>query len=159
MPYESLDSVISALKEYEEYLGQLVERLRKVTDRLRVEDADEWPKKIKKVEERLFSIETKVSTFLSQISLEEKSAYPYLKPLIVRCKNWEEFKSLSSNADVVSFLSEENQKFFQITALKEDKIIIYSGEFPNYIKLLKVWISKELNTENRKVVEGILALE
>lgn len=159
MPYESLDSVISALKGYEEYLGQLVERLRKVTDKSRVEDADKWPKKIKNVEEKLFSIEAEVSNFLSQISSEEKSTYPYPKPLIVRCKNWEEFKSFSSNADVVSFLSEENQKFFQVTALKEDKIIIYSGEFPNYIKLLKAWISKELNTENEKVVEGILALE
>jgi hypothetical protein len=160
MSYDSLDSVSDALNEYEEYLGDLVARLQKITGKLeKVDDAEDWSKKIRKVEERLFAIERQISDFLGHISQERKLFYSYSKPLIVRFKNWEEFKNFSSNAELISFLKEEDKKSIQVTALKDGKVVAYCGQFPDYAKLLKTWISTELNTENRKVVEGVLAWE
>lgn len=158
--YESLDSVINVLKEYEEYLDELVTRFRKITGKLEnVEYTEEFPKKIKKVEKRLSVIEAKISSFLSHITSEKKLISPYSKLLVVRCKNWQEFKTFSVNAELISFLVEDSESFFQVTSLKDGKILTYSGEIPDYTKLLKAWISRELSIENQKVVEGVLSLE
>ncbi|MEM3730536.1 MAG: hypothetical protein QW667_08270 [Candidatus Bathyarchaeia archaeon] len=158
MSYESLDSVINVLKWYEEYLGNLITKLRKITGELgKAEDAHEWQKKIKSVENRLFSIEAKVSDFLRQI-YDEKLAYALLRPPIVRCWSWDEFKNSSCNAELVSFLVEERERCFQVTALKDGKIFVYGGDFPSYGELLKTWISRELSAEDKKVVEGVLSL-
>lgn len=155
MACESLESVINALKKYQEYLGALNAKFKDTIDKMEgFEDAGDLPKKIGKVKQSLSTIETDVSNFLNQFSLEEKLAYPYSKPIIVRYKNWEEFQKFSSNAELVSFLIEESERFFQVTAFKNGKIMIYSGHFPEYATLLKTWISKELKAE--KVVEGVL---
>lgn len=157
MAYESLDSVINALKRYQEYLGALNAKFKEIIDKIEgFEDSEDLPKRIGKVKQSLSTIEADVSNFLNQLSSEETLAYPYSKPIIVRYKNWEEFKKFSSNAELVSFLIKESERVFQVTAFKNGKIMIYSGIFPEYATLLKTWISKELNAEKEKVVEGVL---
>lgn len=160
MFYKSLDSVINTLQKYEEYLSKLVISLQNIIRDLEiVEGEEERLKKFRKVEERLSKIRITISNYLNYISSEEEMLQTHSKPLIVRCKNWPEFKNFSLEAQLVSFLIDKNAKYFQVNSLKDGKIFTYSSQIPKYCKLLKAWISKELSIEDRKVVEGALALE
>jgi hypothetical protein len=79
-------------------------------------------------------------------------------PVILRCKQWEDFQTLAYQAQTVSFLYRETEKMFQADALKDNQIITYSGELPKEISLLKIWLSKQLDIPEKKVLEGILAI-
>jgi hypothetical protein len=79
-------------------------------------------------------------------------------PVIIRCKQWEDFRTQSSGANTVSFLSKSEDKTFEVYALKDGTIFIFSGQIPNHVALLATWLSKQLNIEERRVLEGILAL-
>lgn len=79
-------------------------------------------------------------------------------PVIIRHKNWEEFKSNAENASAVSFLLREEEGLFQADALKEGTIYTYSGNIPKMNVLLKLWLSRELKVEEEKVFEGVLSI-
>ena len=79
-------------------------------------------------------------------------------PVLVRCKNWEDFKSLASGAVTVSFLCNPEEKTFQVCALKDGKIYTFNGEIPDFSSLLRVWVSEELGVQKKRVLEGILAV-
>jgi hypothetical protein len=49
-------------------------------------------------------------------------------PVILRCKQWEDFQTLARQAQALSFLYKEAEKAFQADALKNNQIITYSGE-------------------------------
>jgi hypothetical protein len=161
MSEASLNSIVNALEEYNDYLDHLVSRLGIITDKLdELDGTQEGYKKIKRTQERLFAIETEFSDLINYFSSSQKaSLFSYLPSPIIRYKNWEDFKAQSTNAKLVSFLIEENERFFQVSALKEGRILIYSGELPQTAKLLKSWISRELNVAEGKIVEGVLAIE
>ena len=133
--FEALDFIINVLKEHEKDLDRLVTELGKITERL--DGTEEMAGKIEKD--------------------EEAPVYSHGPAVIVRCKKWEDFKTLSANAETVSFLFKETERAFQIDALKEGKVLTYSGEFPQDTKLLKIWISKELKIQEEKILEGVLA--
>lgn len=156
-----LNSIVKALEEYNDYLDRLVSRLGNITENLnKLDGAQVWSRKIKRAEERLFAIETEFSNLINYFSSSQKpSLVSYPPSLIIRYKNWEEFKTQSTNAQLVSFLLEEKERVFQVSALKDDKILIYSGELPQPARLLKSWISRELSTPEGKIVEGVLAME
>jgi hypothetical protein len=160
MSQESLSSIINALQEYNEYLGSLVSRLGIVADKLNeLEGEQEWSKKLKKAEERLFAIEVEFSEFIDYFSsFHGESLSSYLPSLTLRYKTWEDFKTQSTNAKFVSFLLEEKERVFQVCALKEDRVLTYNGELPQHAKLLKAWLSKELGTRQEKIIEGVLAI-
>lgn len=79
-------------------------------------------------------------------------------PVIIRCKNWEDFKSNAQDANVISFLLREEEKVFQADALKEGVVYTYSGNVPQMNILLKYWLSKELKVDEEKVLEGVLSI-
>ena len=79
-------------------------------------------------------------------------------PVIVKCKQWEDFKILAANAATVSYQFKETERSFQADALKDGKVLTYAGEFPQNASLLKIWLSKELEVEEEKIFEGILAI-
>lgn len=160
MSQESLSFIISALQEYNEYLDRLVSRLGNIADKLNeLEGEQEWSKKLKKAEERLFAIEAEFSGFIDYFSSSQgESPSSYLPSLTLRYKTWEDFKTQSTNTKLVSFLLEEKEKIFQVCALKEGRVLTYSGEFPQHAKLLKSWLSRELGTQQEKIVEGVLAI-
>jgi hypothetical protein len=159
MSEASLNSVVDTLQEYNEYLNRLVSKFNSIADNLnKLEGAQEWSKKIKKAEERLFAIEAEFSEFIHYFSSSQKSSlYPYSPSLTLQYKKWEDFKTQSTSAKLVSFLLQEKEKVFQVYALKEGKILAYSGEFPQPAKLLKSWLSRELSTPHEKIVEGVIA--
>jgi hypothetical protein len=79
-------------------------------------------------------------------------------PVIIRCKNWEDFRVQALGAENVSFLYREEDKSFQVDAVKGGRIYTYSGQLPSGAALLRNWLSKELGTDGSRVLEGILAL-
>jgi hypothetical protein len=78
--------------------------------------------------------------------------------VILRCKQWEDFQTLAYQAQTVSFFYREAEKTFQVDALKNNQIITYSGELPKATSLLKVWLAKQLEIPDKKVLEGILSI-
>jgi len=161
MSEETLNSVINALEEYNEYLARLVSRLGNITDNLnKLDGTQQSYESIKKAEERISAIETEFSNLIRYFSsLPKASFYPYSPSLTIRYNKWEDFKTQSTNAKLVSFLLKEKEKVFQVCALKEGKVLVYSGELPQNTGLLKSWISRQLNTPQEKIVEGFLATE
>jgi len=156
---EALDFIINVLKEHEKDLDRLINELGKTSEKFGEKGA--LSSKIESVEERLSSLQTEISNLIGFISSSqrERTFISHGAPLIVRCKQWEEFKVLASGAETVSFLFKETERAFQVDALKEGKVLTYSGEFPQDTKLLKIWLSRELGIGEEKIFEGALGIE
>ena len=78
--------------------------------------------------------------------------------MILRCKQWEDFQTLAFQAQTLSFMYKDAEKTFQADALKGNQIITYSGELPKLTALLKMWLSKQLEIPEKKILEGVLAI-
>ena len=171
---EALDFIINVLKEHEKDLDRLINDLGTITERLG--DTGEFSGKIEKVEERLGTLQNEITnliTYLStssepmaipaQVAQQEKARTPQVReirgpPVILRCKQWEDFQTLAHQAQTLSFLYKEAEKTFQADALKNNQVITYSGEPPKQTSLLKTWLAKQLDIPENKVLEGILAI-
>jgi hypothetical protein len=177
--FEALDFIVNVLKEHEKDLDRLINELGNITERLG--DAGELSGKIEKVEERLTSLQNEIMGLITYLSTSrEASAAPSLPapsptmqehkaetlqvkeirgpPVILRCKQWEDFQTLAHQAQTLSFLYREAEKTFQVDALKDNQIITYSGELPKPTALLKTWLSRQLEIPEKKILEGILAI-
>ncbi|MGQ9507182.1 MAG: hypothetical protein ACUVTB_04915 [Candidatus Bathycorpusculaceae bacterium] len=171
--FEALDFIVNVLKEHEKDLDRLINELGNITERLG--DAGELSGKIEKVEERLTALQNEITgliTYLSTSRETSTTAPPALEqkpealqvrevrgpPVILRCKQWEDFQTLAHQAQTLSFLYREAEKTFQVDALKDNQIITYSGELPKPTVLLKTWLSKQLEIPEKKILEGILAI-
>lgn len=161
MTYEALDaldSIAHILKGHENALDRLVAELSKTAKILN--EVGGRCEKITEVEERFSAIRTEISNLIDSISaLQEAPFYSRGLAVIIGCKKWEDFKNLSTNAEMVSFLIEETEKVVQIDALKKGKVLTFSGESPQDTRLLKLWISEELKIPEKRVVEGALRIE
>ncbi|MCK5563297.1 hypothetical protein KAI30_03910 [Candidatus Bathyarchaeota archaeon] len=154
---EALDFIINVLKEHEKGLDRLIDQLGTVTEQFG--EAGEVTGKVEKIEERLSSIQSELSNLIKFISSPgEMRVYAHGPPVIVKCKQWEDFKALAVGAETVSFLFREADKTFQADALKDGKVLTYNGEFPRDVNLLKIWLSKELGVAENKVFEGVLSV-
>jgi hypothetical protein len=173
---EALDFIVSVLKEHEKDLDRLINELGTVTGRLG--DTGELSGKVEKVEGRLSTLQSEITNLITYLSNphETQSAPQPLQmtreirtepvqlrettgpPVILRCKQWEDFENLASQAQTLSFMYREPEKTFQIDAVKENQVITYSGEIPKYPPLLKAWLSQRLNVQDKKILEGILAI-
>ncbi|UCG45546.1 MAG: hypothetical protein JSV58_01830, partial [Candidatus Bathyarchaeota archaeon] len=76
----------------------------------------------------------------------------------VKCKQWADFRAFAADAETISFLYKQEERVFQADALKEGKILTYTGEFPHDSGVLKIWLSRELNVPEEKIFEGALVL-
>lgn len=154
---EALDFIINVLKEHEKDLDRLIDELGTVTEQFG--EAGEVTGKVEKIEERLSSIQSELSNLIKFISSPgEMRVYAHGPPVIVKCKQWEDFKALAVGAETVSFLFREADKTFQADALKDGKVLTYNGEFPRDVNLLKIWLSRELGVAENKVFEGVLSV-
>jgi hypothetical protein len=173
---EAIDFIVNVLKEHEKDLDRLINELGTIT--VRMGDTGELSGKVEKVEERLTTLQNEIAnliTYLStshnappvsapQLQIHEQSKEPVQTremrgpPVILRCKQWEDFQTLSSQAQTVSFLYREAEKTFQVDALNNGQIITYSGELPKFTSLLKTWLSRQLGVEEKRILEGILAI-
>jgi hypothetical protein len=155
---EALDFIINVLKEHEKDLDRLIGELGKIAGRFG--QAGEVPTKITRVEERLESLQSEVASLIKELSSPKEVSAIAVRgpPVIVRCKQWDDFKVLANGAETVSFLFKEAEKSFQADALKGGRVLTYNGDFPRDSKLLKFWLARELGVSEDSVFEGVLAI-
>lgn len=162
---EALDFIINVLKEHENDLDRLIGELSSITSS--VGKTGDLAGKVENVEERLSSLQNEIAGLISylsssprQPSVLQPSVLPTSRgpPVIVRCKQWEDFKTLAKGADTVSFLLRETEKGFQADALKNGQVLTFSGDLPKNAGLLKMWLAKELEMDDQKIFEGILTI-
>ena len=178
---EALDFIVNVLKEHEKDLDRLINELGSVTEALGA--TGELSNKVEKVEERITSLQNEITNLVGYISASPREAAPGLPkeahrseisptfqarpdlpvavlspPVILRCKQWEDFQGLAIQAQTASFMVKEAERTFQADALKGNQIITYNGEIPKLAPLLKVWLSMQLDIPERKVLEGVLAI-
>ncbi len=173
---EALDFIVNVLKEHEKDLDKLINELGSVTDALG--ETGELTCKVEKVEERINGLQNEITGLVKYLSTNPRQAptapvsAPVVEakvevapervvhgpPVILRCKQWEDFQTLASQAQTVSFMYKDADKTFQADALKGNQIVTYTGELPEPALLLKVWLSKQLGIPEQKILEGVLAI-
>jgi hypothetical protein len=165
---EALDFIINVLREHEKDLDRLIGELGTITSS--VGKTGEMADKIEKVEERLSTLQNEITGLIGILSTSPRTTpvphattatqlpAPRGPPVIVRCKQWDDFRTLAKGADTVSFLFREAEKGFQADALKDGRVLTYSGELPKDSRLLKLWLAKELEMKEESIFEGILAI-
>jgi len=175
---EALDFIVSVLKEHEKDLDRLINELGTVVEKMG--DSGELSGKVEKVEERLGTLQNEITSLITYLSAphdtlpapisqasqtmpvvqrqnDGQGKEPRGPPLILRCKQWEDFQATAVEAQTLSFMYREVEKTFQVDAVKDNQIITYSGEMPKQNALLKAWLSKQLNVPDKKALEGVLA--
>ena len=168
---EALDFIVNVLKEHEKDLDRLINELGTVTEALG--ETGELSCKVEKVEARISGLQNEITSLVNYLSASPRET-PVLTPqqqaevvqpsvmhgppVILRCKQWEDFQTLAYQAQTLSFMYKEAEKTFQVDALKGNQIITYSGELPKLAALLKMWLSKQLEIPEKKILEGVLAI-
>jgi len=153
---EALDFIVNVLREHEKDLDRLINELGKIIDKLG--QSGELSNKIERMEGRLSSIQGEVAVITKELSPpKELTLNARRAPVIMRCKQWEEFKVMAKGAETVSFLFKEAEKSFQVDALKEGRVLTYNGSL-RYSKLLTFWLARELDVPEENMFEGVLAI-
>jgi hypothetical protein len=185
---EALDFIINVLKEHEKDLDRLINELGFITEKIgdkgensekieRVEErlsliqteltelikflsipGEKPPAVLAKAQakaQELAQLQTQAQT---QTKTETTPAFTRGPPVIVRCKQWDDFKLLASEADTISFLYKDAEKSFQADALKNGRVLTYNGALPENVRLLKAWLARELGTAEGQIFEGVLAI-
>jgi len=171
---EAVDFIINVLKEHEKDLDRLINELGTITERLG--DAGGFSGKIEKVEERLTTLQNEITNLITYLSASHEAPVIPTQaaqeervktfetrevrgpPVILRCKQWEDFKTLAHQAQNLSFMYKEEDSSFQVDALKDNQVITFSGELPKETLLLKTWLSEQLDIPEKKILEGMLAI-
>ncbi|MCK4885426.1 hypothetical protein KAS24_05075 [Candidatus Bathyarchaeota archaeon] len=155
---EALDFIINVLKEHEKDLDRLISQLGIITESLG--ETGEITGKIEKIEDRITTLQGEITNLIKYLATPRGStSYTQGTPVNVKCKQWEDFKNLAAGAETVSYLLKEAEKSFQADALKNGRIVSYTGEFPQNTSLLKLWLSKELDVTEEVVFEGALNID
>jgi hypothetical protein len=176
---EALDFIVNVLKEHEHDLNKLINELGTVTGQIgetgaliiKVEQVEE---KINKLQCEVTNLigylstppkETSVTAAKEQITQDQQVQTTTSPPLyfaqvgvslVLHCNQWRDFQNLAKNAPTISFSYKEDEKVFQVDALKENKIVSYSGPFPEFSALLKSLLSKQLDVVENNILEGTL---
>lgn len=176
---EALDFIVNVLKEHEKDLDKLINELATVTEQLG--DTGEISGKVEKVEEKITSLQKEVANLMNYISGVPRTELPItakepkepmetshassMVPIqtggpsvIFRCMQWEDFQNFASQAQALSFCYKEEDKTFQADALSGNRVVTYSGALPKFNQILKAWLSKELNVDQKNILEGVLAI-
>jgi hypothetical protein len=184
---EALDFIVNVLKEHEKDLDRLINDLGTVTEQLgetgelngKVEKVEE---KIGNLQDEVSNLLNSISkSTISAIAkeaqlpeLKEQKIQSFTPPtpahvpavlaynsgpsIILRCKQWDDFQNLASQAQTLSFMFKEDERSFQADALKGNQIITYSGEIPKFALLLKMWLSKQVEVPETKILEGAFVI-
>jgi hypothetical protein len=166
------------LKEHERDLDRLINELSNVTEQLG--DSGALKGKVEKVEEKINSLQKDVTNLVGVLSNVPKESLPTAikeqtpqaqailttlattsesgPSVVLRCKQWEDFQTLASHAQTLSFSYKEDEKVFQADALRGNQIITYSGPLPKLSIILKAALSKQLDVLEKNILEGVLAI-
>ncbi len=152
---EALDFIINVLKEHEKDLDRLISQLGIITESLG--ETGELTGKIEKIEDRITTLQGEITNLIKHVaSPRDSPSYTQRTPVTVKCKQWEDFKTMARGAETVSYLFKEAEGSFQADALANGRIVSYTGEFPQNSSLLKLWLSRELSVAEESIFEGVL---
>jgi hypothetical protein len=172
---ETLDFIISVLKEHEINLDKTIDELSNVIEQIRSTKVG-LKDKVEKSEEKITKLQQELANLIGCLSKRPKSAlfavekqqeaqiqtapatYSAViqgKPnLILRCSKWSDFQDLAMHPQKLTFSYEEAEKVFQTNAIKENQMIIYAGSIPNLSVIFKKWLSGLLNIDEQDILEG-----
>jgi len=172
---EALDFIVNVLKEHEKDLDKLIGELATVTEQ--IGDTGELSGKVAKVEQKIDTLQKEVSNLIGTISNVPKGALPAVvieqpnelvssvsavvsgaASVVLHCVQWEDFQTLALRAQTLSFSYKEEEKIFEVNALKGNQIIAYSGSLPKLSCVLKLFLSKQLDVPERSSLEGVLTV-
>jgi hypothetical protein len=182
---EALDFIVNVLKEHEKDLDRLINELGNITEQLGV--TGELTGKVEKVEQKISGLQNEIGGLINYLSTSPReapsvnkepqrnepiqtnvmatpiSAMPNMPmmqgpPVILRCKQWEDFLTLACQSQTLSFMIKEAEKTFQADAIKNNQIVTYNGEFPKIALLLKSYLAKQLEVSEKRILEGVLAI-
>jgi hypothetical protein len=151
---DAVKFILSVLKQHEKDLDRLITELGHTAGKL---------KKIGALTDRIQLTADRLSASLKEISGLERPFFPSSskRPVVATCKQWEDFKSMSTGAETVSFRVDEAANTVQVYALKDGWVITYCYDFakgsPHFEKSLKTWMSRELDVTEDKIFEGSFA--
>jgi len=154
---EALDFIINVLKEHEKDLDRLIGQLGIITESLG--ETGEITEKIEKIEDRISNLQGEIGDMIKNIAVPQGNAPSVMtlkSPVSMKCRKWEDFKTMAAGSETVSYLFKASENTFQAEALKDGKLVTYVGEIPSNSTLLKVWLSKELDIDKDSVFEGNL---
>lgn len=154
---EALDFIINVLKEHEKDLDRFITQLGIITENLG--ETGEIAGKIENIEDSISSLQGEITNLVKNIPATQtasSASYTPTNSVNINCRQWEDFKSMAAGAETVSYLFRTSENTFQANAIKKGKLISYTGDFPPNSRLLKLWLSKELNVAEDDVVEGAL---
>lgn len=99
-----------------------------------------------------------VQTGTTQMNVTNLASVTSSMPLMLQCSRLEDFLELSMQANTVSYEFRESEKTLRISAIKNNQITTFSGQIPDYSMLLKMWLSKQLDVPEKRILEGNIAL-
>jgi len=163
---EVVDFIIAVLKEHEKELDRLINRLDDVGKALSrtISELDRKVEMLKQGADQLNliagGVERKLADLQGRTSygVEAVEGFKRLQLTALKCRQWEDFRDLARQAKSVLFQANEPEKSLTVSALKDDKILIYSGELPGQTAMLKAWLSRQLEVPERDVVDGSLLI-
>ena len=173
---EALDIVVNFLKEHEQNLDKSINEFASIIEQMgNIEVLND---KLETLEEKTGNLQKEVTNLIvclsnapkeamsASIEKEESQAYaaPALAPIVfqggpsfvLRCKEWVDFQGLAMQAQMLTFSFKEDEKVFQVDALKENKIVTYKMAFPEFSIILKTMLSGLLDIKEQNIIEGFL---
>jgi hypothetical protein len=171
---DAVDFIANVLREHGRELEKLTDELRPVIKRLG--GKGELVTALEKVEKRIGNLDDDVKNMVASKSttypptakttaIEDTEVPPhdsavanltYGPPVVVKCKEWADFKTMSTEATTVWFTFRETDQVFEADALKNGKIIAYVGKIPDIAPLLKAWLSSQTKVPEDRTIEGTL---
>jgi hypothetical protein len=168
---EALDFIVNVLKEHEKDLDRLIGELGAVAAAFG--ETGDISGRVEKIEERISGLQKDINGLVGYLSTsgketpastsdqKEEVVQPNMingPPVILRCKQWEDFQTLAFQAQTLSFMYKDADRTFQVDALKGNQIVTYNGELPKFASLLKMWLSNQLQIPENRILEGVLAI-
>ena len=154
---EALDFIINVLREHEKDLDRLISQLGIITESLG--ETGEITGKFEKIEEHMTTLQSEITNLTNCLAIPRDTSspsYTSINPVNAKCRKWEDFKTMAANAKTVSYLFKTSENTFQANALKDGKVVSFTGEFPHNSSLLKLWLSRELDVAEEVIFEGVL---
>lgn len=128
---DTLDLIITVLKDHEKILDNLARRLTPIVKGLESRGVEE-----DKILENISSIERKISglnDIIARFLLTQKPEP--VKGVLIECNNWEDFKAKSYDANTVTF--DVVEKDFVVNSVSDNEFYKYSETLPENEFLLK----------------------
>jgi hypothetical protein len=161
-----IDFVINVLKEHEKNMDVLLGRLEPIAAKMTMPQGTN--PKIDKIEEGLNALKNEIDKLINSVSNRPTCEAPQESvansinnvmqgpPVILQFDQWEDFQMMAFQAQTLSLAIKETEKTFQVGALKGNQILGYTGKLPRYATLLKLWLSKQLDVSENRVLENLI---